>query len=178
MVPSLRSGTLLLPRAASTARSAILRRRNTASSSRTRPGYHPRPKAEPRKRSLEVCASRELSSRRSPALIPHTCAVSPTFRYGAFFFVAFALAALSSARLATHERSHTSMQGHNFYFISKPGKRSCRRISPLRRRVDTLTCPPASISSASPLTTPHRNGGECACMKGVLHSQELLRRNF
>ncbi|MBQ3806436.1 MAG: hypothetical protein II840_00610, partial [Kiritimatiellae bacterium] len=26
-----------------------------------------------------VGASRELSSRRSPALIPHTCAVSPTF---------------------------------------------------------------------------------------------------
>ena len=44
-------------------------------------------------------ASRELSSRRSPALAPHTSAVSPTFRYGAFFFVAFALADLSSARL-------------------------------------------------------------------------------
>ena len=44
-------------------------------------------------------ASRELSSRRSPALVPHTCAVSPTFRYGAFPFVAFALAAISSARL-------------------------------------------------------------------------------
>ncbi|MBO4709082.1 MAG: hypothetical protein J5727_04815, partial [Kiritimatiellae bacterium] len=40
-----------------------------------------------------VGASRELSSRRSPALAPHTCAVSPTFRYGAFFFVALALAA-------------------------------------------------------------------------------------
>ncbi len=44
-------------------------------------------------------ASRELSSRRSPALAPHTCAVSPTFRYGAFLFVASALADLSSARL-------------------------------------------------------------------------------
>ena len=39
-----------------------------------------------------VGASRELSSRRSPALTPYTCAVSPTFRYGAFFFVASALA--------------------------------------------------------------------------------------
>ena len=46
-------------------------------------------------------ASRELSSRRSPALAPHTCAVSPTFRYGAFLFVAFALADASSARLTT-----------------------------------------------------------------------------
>ena len=44
-------------------------------------------------------ASRELSSRRSPALAPHTCAVSPTFRYGAFFFVASALADVPSARL-------------------------------------------------------------------------------
>ena len=44
-------------------------------------------------------ASRELSSRRSPALVPHTCAVSPTFRYGAFVFVASALAAVPSARL-------------------------------------------------------------------------------
>ena len=46
-----------------------------------------------------VGASRELSSRRSPALIPHTCAVSPTFRYGAFSFVASALAAVPPARL-------------------------------------------------------------------------------
>ena len=46
-----------------------------------------------------VGASRELSSRRSPAFAPHTCAVSPTFRYGAFLFVAFALAAVPPARL-------------------------------------------------------------------------------
>ena len=46
-------------------------------------------------------ASRELSSRRSPALVPHTCAVSPTFRYGAFSFVAFALADSWSARLTS-----------------------------------------------------------------------------
>ena len=51
-------------------------------------------------------ASREPESCRSPALIPHTCAVSPTFRYGAFFFVVFALADLSSARLATCGRDH------------------------------------------------------------------------
>ena len=53
-------------------------------------------------------ASRELSSRRSPALAPHTYAVSPTFRYGAFVFVVFALADLSSARLATCGRDHNS----------------------------------------------------------------------
>ena len=62
-------------------------------------------RSEPRKRSLEVCASRELSSRRSPALTPYTCAVSPTFRYGAFFFVASALADLSSARLTARGKS-------------------------------------------------------------------------
>jgi hypothetical protein len=44
-------------------------------------------------------ASRELSSRRSPALAPYTCAVSPTFLYGAFFFVVSALADVTSARL-------------------------------------------------------------------------------
>ena len=53
--------------------------------------------------SLASCgASRELSSRRSPALAPHTCAVSPTFRYGAFVFVASALAAVPPARLTTY----------------------------------------------------------------------------
>ena len=49
-----------------------------------------------------VGASRELSSRRSPAFAPHTCAVSPTFLYGAFFFVASALAAFLSARLTAY----------------------------------------------------------------------------
>ena len=57
-------------------------------------------------------ASRELSSRRSPALIPHTCAVSPTFRYGAFFFVASALADLSSARLASSVRDRASIRSY------------------------------------------------------------------
>ncbi len=61
--------------------------------------------------SLASCgASRELSSRRSPALIPHTCAVSPTFRYGAFLFVAFALADASSARLASCVRGRASIR--------------------------------------------------------------------
>ena len=68
-------------------------------------------------------ASRELSSRRSPAhpssdrlrgslrsgdTIPHTCAVSPTFRCGVFFFVPSALAALSSARLTFCYRNHAA----------------------------------------------------------------------
>ena len=70
-----------------------------------------------------VGASRELSSRRSSAhpssdrlrgslrsgdTIPHTCAVSPTFRYGAFLFVAFALAAVPPARLTSCNRNHAS----------------------------------------------------------------------
>ena len=55
-------------------------------------------------------ASRELSSRRSPALIPHTCAVSPTFRYGAFLFVASALADLSSARLTSCVHNRASIR--------------------------------------------------------------------
>ena len=57
-----------------------------------------------------VGASRELSSRHSPALIPHTCAVSPTSRYGAFFFAAFARADLSSARLTTCVRNRASIR--------------------------------------------------------------------
>ena len=55
-----------------------------------------------------VGASRELSSRRSPAFAPHTCAVSPTFLYGAFFFVASALADLSSSRLTAHNNHATN----------------------------------------------------------------------
>ena len=63
-------------------------------------------------------ASRELSSHRSPALIPHTCAVSPTFRYGAFFFVVFALTDLSSSRLTSYDN------GVNLYlFIGGRGAR-------------------------------------------------------
>ena len=65
-------------------------------------------------------ASREPESRRSPAhpssdrlrgslrsgdTIPHTCSVSPTFLYGAFSFVVFALADSSSSRLTTCDRS-------------------------------------------------------------------------
>ena len=46
-----------------------------------------------------VGASREPEPRRSPALAPHTCAISPTFRCGAFFFVVSALADILSARL-------------------------------------------------------------------------------
>ena len=44
-------------------------------------------------------ASREPESRRSPALTPRTRRLDPTFRYGAFFFVASALADILSARL-------------------------------------------------------------------------------
>ena len=58
-------------------------------------------------------ASRELSSRRSPAHVPHTCAVSPTFRCGAFLFVVFALADLSSARLTTCDRNTTRSLVYN-----------------------------------------------------------------
>ena len=44
-------------------------------------------------------ASREPESRRSPALTPRTRRLDPTFRYGAFFFVASALAGVPPARL-------------------------------------------------------------------------------
>jgi len=44
-------------------------------------------------------ASRELSSRRSPAHAPRTRRLDPTFRCGAFFFVASALAGVPPARL-------------------------------------------------------------------------------
>ena len=44
-------------------------------------------------------ASREPESRRSPALAPRTRRLAPTFRCGAFFFVAPALADVPSARL-------------------------------------------------------------------------------
>ena len=56
-------------------------------------------------------ASREPESCRSPALIPHTCAVSPTFRYGAFFFVVFALADLSSAHLSASTTAQQIRRG-------------------------------------------------------------------
>ena len=55
-------------------------------------------------------ASRELSSRRSPALAPHTCAISPTFCYGAFLFVALALADSSSARLTECGKAAPALQ--------------------------------------------------------------------
>ena len=44
-------------------------------------------------------ASREPESRRSPAFAPRTRRLDPTFRCGAFFFVAPALADVPSARL-------------------------------------------------------------------------------
>ena len=44
-------------------------------------------------------ASREPESRRSPALTPRTRRLDPTFRCGAFFFVAPAFADVPSARL-------------------------------------------------------------------------------
>jgi len=55
-------------------------------------------------------ASREPSSRRSPTLAPHTCAVSPTFRYGAFLFVTLALAAILSSRLTSCGRDNASIR--------------------------------------------------------------------
>ncbi len=44
-------------------------------------------------------ASREPESRRSPSLAPRMRRLDPTFRYGAFFFVVFALTDILSARL-------------------------------------------------------------------------------
>ena len=49
-------------------------------------------------------------SLRSGDTAPHTCAVSPTFRYGAFFFVESALADVSSASLTSCDRGHASIR--------------------------------------------------------------------
>ncbi len=94
---SLRGKARLLPRAASSVRSAILRRRDRLLVSRASAG-----------------ASREPSSRRSPTLAPHTCAVSPTFRYGAFRFVAFALADSWSARLTLSAANPPEMRPYQY----------------------------------------------------------------
>ena len=74
-------------------RAAMLRRRNTAFSPCD--VYH--------RASAELHS--DYDSLRLGDTIPHPCAVSPTFRYGAFSFVASALADLSSARLTTCDRS-------------------------------------------------------------------------
>ena len=57
-------------------------------------------------------ASREPESRRSPAHAPHTRRLDPTFRYGAFFFVAFALADVPSTRLTTRGRFCENLKSH------------------------------------------------------------------
>ena len=81
-----------------------------------------------------VGASRELSSRRSPALAPYTCAVCPTFRYGAFLFVAFALPDLSSARLAIYGNRS------NRRFTTVPWGRSPTISTPLA--FEPMSCAP------------------------------------
>ena len=47
---------------------------------------------------------------RMVTMLEYTCAVCPTYRYGAFLFVVFALADLSSARLTTCDRNTTRKQ--------------------------------------------------------------------
>jgi len=91
-------------------------------------------------------ASRELSSRRSPALAPHTCAVSPTFRYGAFFFVASALAAVPPARLASCVRNHTSIATQTPTLIDSKYRPYHRRQKTPRQNCRATPSPP--ISSA------------------------------
>ena len=94
-------------------------------------------------------ASRELSSRRSPALAPYTCAVSPTFRYGAFRFAAFALAALPSARLTTYDRKDTSARPQS---DANP-----TLIDPICRRYHRRQMTPRQILRANrPFTTVPR----------------------
>ena len=78
-----------------------------------------------------VGASRELSSRRSPALAPHTCAVSPTFRYGAFLFVASALADLSSTRLTSRVHNRASIRRQFDSMRRQLGEPASRRRPPL-----------------------------------------------
>ena len=94
--------------------------------------------------SLASCgASRELSSRRSPALIPHTCAVSPTFRYGAFLFVALALADSWSARLTAPRIPRSEAES--------PKASSMRGANPPRP-----TLPPSANRSPRPCRIPVR----------------------
>ena len=91
-----------------------------------------------------VGASRELSSRRSPALIPYTCAVSPTFRYGAFSFVVFALAAFLSARL-------TAYNNH----VTNPSRRqqsACRQV-PNYRFKKSRTTQYREFATSTPMLT-------------------------
>ena len=56
-------------------------------------------------------ASREPESRRSPALAPRIRRLGPTFRCGAFFLAASALADVPSARLTTCAKFHHSTLG-------------------------------------------------------------------
>ena len=93
-----------------------------------------------------VGASRELSSRRSPALIPHTCAVSPTSRYGAFLFVASALADLSSARLASCDRGHASIRRKHRHYPTlidpiTTGRRLCGKFTAQAAPTEQCTLP-------------------------------------
>ena len=62
----------------------------------------------PRRSPAHPSSDRLRGSLRSGDTIPHTCAVSPTFRYGAFFFVVFALAAFLSARLTAYNNHATN----------------------------------------------------------------------
>jgi hypothetical protein len=52
-----------------------------------------------------------VPSLRSGDAVPRTCAVSPTFRCGAFFFVALALADVPSASLTLLHASLAAMTG-------------------------------------------------------------------
>ena len=100
-------------------------------------------------RLLPCAASTEPESCRSPALAPHTCAVSPTFRYGAFRFAAFALAALPSARLTTYDRKDTSARPQS---DANP-----TLIDPICRRYHRRQMTPRQILRANrPFTTVPR----------------------
>ena len=61
-------------------------------------------------------ASREPESRRSPALAPRMRRLSPTFLYGAFFFVASALADVPSASLHLCGERSTKFSTPNVVF--------------------------------------------------------------
>ena len=116
-----------------------------------------------------VGASRELSSRRSPAhpssdrlrgslrsgdTAPHTCAVSPTFRYGAFFFVASALAAVPPARLIACRNRASANWGSTTLAPACAARLSPRWIWRLAGAIGfSLRLRIALRYSASPLTT-------------------------
>ena len=110
----------------------------------------------PRRSPAHPSSDRLRGSLRSGDTIPHTCAISPTFRCGAILFVALALAVLSAARLWGSRASpmKEKVRGASAA-VTCPG--AWRRIGYRTRRT------PCSATSATPVTAtrdPKMSHGE------------------